>query len=102
MPDSRSKPNTRSTQSIGDGVLQPRKSPPTNEQDVIRVKRDEISSGILPPALLRDVHNRALDELEQGLLHPLTGNIAGDADVLALATNLGRREGWREKWSLLT
>jgi len=77
-------------------VLQPGKSPPTDEQHVVRVERNKISSGILPPAFLRDIHNRSFDKLEQGLLHALAGDVTGDADVLALATYLERIKGGRE------
>ena len=43
---------------------------------------------MLAPALRRHVHNRTLQNLQQGLLHALARDIARDARVVALACNL--------------
>jgi hypothetical protein len=39
-------------------------------------------------ALGRDVTGAALENLEERLLHALAGNVAGDGDVVGLATDL--------------
>ncbi len=44
--------------------------------------------GVLAPALRRDVGNRALEDLQQRLLHSLTTHIASDRRVVALARDL--------------
>jgi hypothetical protein len=43
---------------------------------------------VLAAALGRHVRHRALDDLEQRLLHALTRHVAGDRGVLALAGDL--------------
>ena len=43
---------------------------------------------MLPPALRRDVRHRPLQELQQGLLNTLSGDIAGDGGILALSCDL--------------
>ena len=43
---------------------------------------------VLATALRRHVGDRPLDDLQQRLLHPLTGDVAGDARVVRLARDL--------------
>ena len=43
---------------------------------------------MLAAALGRDVGDGALEDLQQGLLHALAGDVAGDGGVLALAGDL--------------
>ena len=74
---------------LGDDFLQSRESAATDEEDVTRIELDELLVGMLAPALRRHVGNRAFDDLEQGLLHPFAGHIAGDRRVVtALARDL--------------
>jgi hypothetical protein len=59
-----------------------------DEEDVLRVHLDVLLLRMLAPALRRHVADRALDDLEQRLLHAFAGHVAGDADVLGLAADL--------------
>ncbi len=49
-----------------------------DEEDVGRVDLQEILLRVLAAALRRDVRDRALDDLEQRLLHALARDVAGD------------------------
>ena len=44
--------------------------------------------GVFAPPLGRNGRRGALQDLQQGLLHPFTGNVPGDGRVLALAGHL--------------
>ena len=59
-----------------------------DEQDVGGVDLDELLLRVLAAALGRHVAHRALEDLQQGLLHALAAHIAGDGGVLALAGDL--------------
>ena len=59
-----------------------------DEEDVRRVHLDELLLRVLASALRRDVCDRALEQLEQRLLHALAGDVARDGRVLALAGDL--------------
>ena len=59
-----------------------------DEEDVGGVDLDELLVGVLAAALGRHVGHRALEDLEQGLLHALAGDVAGDGRVLGLAGDL--------------
>ena len=43
---------------------------------------------VLAPSLRRDVGNRAFQHLQQSLLNPLAGDVAGNRDVLARLADL--------------
>ena len=43
---------------------------------------------VLAAALGRHVADRAFENLQKGLLHALAGNVAGDADIFRLASDL--------------
>src|SRR5690606_42149656 len=59
-----------------------------DEQDVGRVDLQEVLVGVLAPALRRHAGHGAFDELEQGLLHALTRDVARDRGVVRLARDL--------------
>ena len=59
-----------------------------DEQDVGRVDLDELLVRVLAPALRRHRCLRALEDLEQRLLHALAADVTGDRRVLALARDL--------------
>ena len=60
----------------------------TDEQDVRGVDLDELLVRVLAPALGRHRRGRALEDLEQRLLHAFTGDVTGDRRVLGLAGDL--------------
>src|SRR5690606_3105453 len=57
-------------------------------QDVARVDLDVFLLRMLAAALRRHARNRALEDLQQRLLHTLTGYVARDRRVLGLARDL--------------
>ena len=59
-----------------------------DEEDVRRVDLEELLMRVLAAALRRHVRDRAFEDLEQRLLHALTGDVAGDRRVLVLAADL--------------
>ena len=67
----------------GDDVVEADEGAAADEQDVGGVDLDVLLLGVLAAALRRHVADRAFEHLQQGLLHALAGNVAGDADVLA-------------------
>ena len=71
-----------------DVLVQPVERAAADEQDVGGVDLDELLLGVLAAALGRHVADRALDDLEQGLLHALAAHVPGDGGVLALAGDL--------------
>jgi hypothetical protein len=71
-----------------DDLVQADEGAPTDEQDVRRVDLQELLLGVLAAALGGHVGHRALDELEQGLLHALAADVTGDRGVLRLAADL--------------
>src|SRR5690606_32826152 len=73
---------------LADDLVQPVESTAADEQDVGRVDLDEVLIRMLAPALRRDRRMRALDELEQRLLHALARHVARDRRVVALARDL--------------
>ena len=58
------------------------------EQDVGGINRGEFLVGVLAAALRRHVGNRALENLEQRLLHAFAGHVASNGWVLILAADL--------------
>ena len=59
-----------------------------DEEDVRGVDLDEVLVRVLAAALRRHVGHRALDDLEQRLLHALAGDVARDRRVVGLARDL--------------
>ena len=71
-----------------DDLVQPDERPAADEQDVRRVDLDELLVRVLAAALGRHVRHRALEDLQERLLHALAGDVAGDRGVLGLAGDL--------------
>src|SRR6266508_1495575 len=71
-----------------DELLEPRERAAADEQHVGGVDLDELLVGMLAAALRRDAGGGPLQDLQQGLLHALAGDVAGDRRVLALAGDL--------------
>src|SRR5690606_18268851 len=71
-----------------DDLLETDERAAADEEDVGRVDLQEVLLGVLAPALRRHVGDRALDDLEQRLLHALAADVAGDRRVVALACDL--------------
>ena len=67
----------------GDDVLQAHERPAADEEDVRGVHLDVLLFGMLASALGRHVGHRSFEHLQEGLLHALAGDVAGDGDVLA-------------------
>src|SRR5690606_5310878 len=59
-----------------------------DEEDVRGVDLQKFLLRMLTPALRRDVRHAPLDQLEERLLHPFTGDVPGDGGVVALAGDL--------------
>ena len=70
-------------QPLADDVVEADERAAADEQDVRGVHLDVLLLGMLAAALRRDVGDGAFEHLQQGLLHALAGNVAGDRDVLA-------------------
>ena len=68
--------------------LHPGESTGDDEQDVRRVDLNEVLLGVLAPSLRRNRGDSSFEDLQQGLLDALTGNIAGDRGVFRLTRNL--------------
>ena len=75
-------------QALFDVRFEPFERPTTDEEDVRRVDLEEILVRMLSPTLRWHVGDAALDDLEQRLLDAFTGDITGDARVVALTRNL--------------
>jgi hypothetical protein len=71
-----------------DQPVQPGKGPTADEQDVGGVDLDELLVRVLAPALRGHRGRRALQDLQQRLLHALARHVTGDGGVLALAGDL--------------
>ncbi len=71
-----------------DDLIQADEGAAADEQDVGGVDLEEVLLGVLAAALGRHVRDRALDDLEQRLLHALTRHVARDRGVVALAADL--------------
>src|SRR2546426_984611 len=59
-----------------------------DEQDVLRIDLDVLLLRMLAATLGRHARHRALEDLEERLLHPFARYVAGDARVLRLAGDL--------------
>src|SRR5580658_10439606 len=84
----RRKADARLLRAIQDDLLEARKGTAADKQDVAGVDLQEFLLRMLTAALRWHRRNRALDELEQRLLHALAGNVARDRRVVGLARDL--------------
>ena len=82
------KPMPRLPDPLLDDAVEAGERAAADEQDVRGVDLDELLVGVLAAALGRNRRLRALEDLEQRLLHALAGDVAGDRGVLALAGHL--------------
>src|SRR3954467_5115776 len=71
-----------------DDLVEPGERSAADEQDVRRVDLDELLVRVLAAALRRHTRLRALEDLEQRLLHALARDVARDRRVLGLARDL--------------
>src|SRR2546423_2120103 len=71
-----------------DVLCTPVERPAADEQDVFRIHLDVLLLRVLAAALGRHARHRALEDLEQRLLHALARHVAGGARVLRLAREL--------------
>ena len=71
-----------------DDVLEAGERAAADEQDVRRVDLQELLLRVLAAALGRHARGRALDDLEQRLLHAFARDVARDRRVVALARDL--------------
>src|SRR3546814_895675 len=78
----------RAPGAVGDDLLQAREGAATDEQDVGGIDLQELLLRVLAAALRRHAGDRSLHDLQQGLLHPLARDVAGDRRVVGLAADL--------------
>src|SRR5690606_6773083 len=71
-----------------DDLVQAGEGAAADEQDVAGVHLQEFLLRVLAATLRRHAGDGALDQLQQGLLHALAGDITGDGRVLGLARDL--------------
>src|SRR5262249_41877168 len=71
-----------------DDLLEPIEGAATHEQDVSRIDLQEFLLRMLASALRRHRRDRAFHDLQQGLLHALARDVAGDRGVVGLAADL--------------
>ncbi len=76
------------TDPVLDDLLEAGERTAEDEQHVGRVDLDELLVRVLATALRRHRGLGALEDLQQRLLHTLTGDVTGDRRVLALAGDL--------------
>src|SRR3954453_20031455 len=69
-------------------LVETRERTADDEQHVGGVDLDELLVRVLAPTLRRHRRGRALEDLQQRLLHALAGDVTGDRGVLALARDL--------------
>src|SRR5207237_1511656 len=81
-------PHTLVADAALDDLLDAGERTTADEQDVGGVDLDELLVGMLAATLGRHRSGRALEDLQQGLLHALAGDVTGDRRVLALAGDL--------------
>ena len=72
----------------GDDVVEPDEGPAADEQDVGRVHLDVLLLGVLAAPLGRDVGHGPFEHLQERLLDPLAGDVAGDRDVVIRLADL--------------
>src|SRR6185437_11574435 len=73
---------------VENDLLQAREGTAADEQDVRGVDLQKFLLRVLAPALRGDRGDRALDELQQRLLHTLARHIPRDGRVVGFARNL--------------
>src|SRR5450756_3032316 len=71
-----------------DDPVQAVERPTADKQDVCGVDLDEVLVRVLATTLRWHIGERAFEDLEQGLLHALAGDIARDRRVVRLAGDL--------------
>ena len=71
-----------------DGLVEADEGAAADEEDVAGVDLEELLVRMLAAALGRHVGDRALENLQQRLLHAFTRDVAGDRRVLVLAADL--------------
>src|SRR5688572_28984875 len=71
-----------------DRFIQPHKRAPTNEKNIRCIDPDVLLLRMLAPALRRNIADRPFQDLQERLLHPFSGNIARNGNVLRLARDL--------------
>ena len=71
-----------------DDLLETVERAAADEENVLRVDLDVFLLRVLAAALRRNRRDRALEDLEQRLLHAFAGHVARDARVLRLARDL--------------
>ena len=72
----------------GDEAVEANEGTTGDEKDVARINLNALLLGVFATARGRDVANRALEELEQSLLHAFAGNIARDGGGVGLTADL--------------
>ena len=83
-----SEPEAPLPDALLDDLLEPDERAAADEEDVRRVDLQEVLLRVLAAALGRHVGDRALDDLEQGLLHALAADVPSDGRVVTLARDL--------------
>src|SRR5690606_26532563 len=84
--DLRAKPDAaRLGPALADDLLQPGERTADDEQDIAGIDRQDRLLRVLAPARRRDAGQRALEELEQRLLHALARHVTGDRGVVGRA-----------------
>src|SRR5215218_799088 len=73
---------------LADDLVEPGERAAADEQDVRRVDRQELLVRVLAAALRRHRRHRALQDLQERLLHALAGDVTRDRRVVGLARNL--------------
>ena len=73
---------------VADDAFKAGEGAAADEEDVGGVHLQELLLGVFAPPLRRHRGDGALDEFQQGLLHPLAGHIPGDGGVVGLARDL--------------
>ena len=84
----RGEADTALLRAIPNDLVQARESPSADEQDIRRIHLQEFLLGMLATTLGWNRGDGSLDQLEQRLLHALTGNVTGDGGVVRLARDL--------------
>ena len=79
------KTDTLFSEPMLDKVLQPDKSAGTDEQNLFGVHLNHFLLRVFAPAARRYTRDGAFQNLEQCLLHTLTGDIAGNRRILGFA-----------------
>ena len=71
-----------------DDLIEPRKGPPTNEENIGRIYLEELLLGVLSPPLRRHTRRGPLYDLEESLLYTFTTHIPSDRGVVTLPADL--------------